>query len=136
RLTGGRESLTKLAEGTFEISLNVVVQRLEGRHVQDVHRVRQRRLHALDDEPIELPEKRRERFSRARRCQDECVRSGRDRRPTLELRRAGRAKRVAEPRPYEAMEWLERGRGTGHWEKEGIVPPEMIATSLAPRSVH
>ena len=66
RLAGGLEPLAQLGERPLEISLDVVVQRLERRDVEDVHRVGERLVAAVDDQLVQLPEKRRERLARCR----------------------------------------------------------------------
>ena len=92
-------------ERALEIALDVVVQRLERRDVEDLHRVRQRRRGTVDDELIQLPEKRREGLTGAGRREDQRVRSTRDRRPPLALRRARRAERFLEPGSNERVEF-------------------------------
>ena len=89
----GDESLAQLGERPLEVALNVVVQRLERRDVEDVNRVRQRLTQPVDDELVQLPEKRRERLPGAGRRENERVRTARDRRPAL--RAAARSARRA-----------------------------------------
>jgi hypothetical protein len=85
------EALPKLGERPLEIALDVVVQRLERRDVEQVNRVRERALEPLGDERVELPQKRRERLAGAGWGEDEGMLAARDRRPSLLLRRARRA---------------------------------------------
>ncbi len=71
--------------------MDVVVERLERRDVEDLHRVRELALEAIHDETVELPEERCQRLPRAGRCEDQRVPAGRDRRPPQPLRCARRA---------------------------------------------
>jgi hypothetical protein len=85
-LAARNEALAKLRERTLEVPLDVVVERLEGRDVEEVDRVRERAIETVRDESVELPEKRRERFSGAGRREDERVLAAGDRRPPALLR--------------------------------------------------
>ena len=109
RLARRGEALAQLGERLLEVALDVVVQRLERRDVEDVNRVRQRLTQSVDDELVQLPEKRRERLAGAGGREDERVRPARDRGPAFALWRAWRAERVAKPRSDEWMEGLEAG---------------------------
>ena len=83
----------QLGERQLEVALDVVVERLERRDVEDLNRVRQRLTQPVDDELIQLPEERRERLAGAGGRENERVRAAGDRGPSLALRRAGRAER-------------------------------------------
>src|SRR4051794_31968773 len=73
QLAGVGEALGELAEWRLEVSLDVVVERLQWRDVQDLDRIAERRLQAIDDELIELPEECRQRLAGAGRREDQCV---------------------------------------------------------------
>ena len=104
------EPLAQLGERLLEVALDVVVERLERRDVEDVHRVRQRLRQPVDDELVQLPEKRRERLAGAGRREDERVVAARDRRPAVALRRDSARRASREPRPDERVERLESRR--------------------------
>src|ERR1700677_1492508 len=57
----------------LEIAMDVVRQRLERRHVDDLRRIRERRLETLPDEVVDRREKGRERLARSRGRGDEGV---------------------------------------------------------------
>src|SRR5262249_46513363 len=104
------EPFLEFGKRLLEVALDVVVESLERRHIEDVHRVRQRPLESVDDEVVELPEERRQRFPCARWRQDQRVLTAGDRRPSPFLRRARRAERFAKPVAYKRMERGERAR--------------------------
>ena len=87
---GSAEPIAQLRQRPFEISLDVVVQRLERRDVEQMNRVRERAFEPGGDERVELPQECGERLSRARRGEDERVLPTRDRGPSFALRRARR----------------------------------------------
>src|SRR5687768_15868391 len=65
RLSFLLESSPEFGERRLEVPLDVVVECLERRDVEEVYAVRERRLHPLHYQRIELPQKRGQRFSRA-----------------------------------------------------------------------
>ena len=77
-----------LSERTLEVSLDVVVERLERRDVEEMNRVRERTLEAVGDERVELPEEGGEGLAGAGRREDERILPARDRRPPGLLGRA------------------------------------------------
>src|SRR4029079_9841484 len=109
-LFGFGETFLQLSQRALEIALNVVVQRLEWRDVEYVNGVRERSRAAVDDEIVQLPEKRGQRLSGTRWCQNQGVSAARNRRPDLLLRSARLAEGLVKPLPDERMEWFEYGR--------------------------
>jgi hypothetical protein len=93
-----------LCERTFEVALDVVVERLEWRDVEQVHRIGQRCVEPFGDEGVHLPEEGRQRLSCARGSEDERVRAAGDRRPARTLRSRWRTERIDEPLPDNGME--------------------------------
>src|SRR5678815_873226 len=90
RLSIRDETLAQLREWTLEVPLDVVVERLERRDVEQVDRVREWMLETVRDERVELPQEGRQRFARAGGRQNERVLAARDRRPAGKLRCARR----------------------------------------------
>ena len=103
-----REALGQRLEWRLEVALHVVVQRLERRYVEQVHRVRERRVESIGDELVQLPEKSRQRLAGAGRREDERVRAIRDGRPSLSLRRRRLTEGFGKPGANDGMEWRER----------------------------
>src|SRR6185312_9572407 len=109
--TGLLESPAQLGERPLEIALDVVVERLERRHVQQMHTVRERRREPLDDERVELPQKGGERLSGSSRCENQGVVAARDYRPSLNLWRRWCTECLGEPFAdygMEVSEWIWR----------------------------
>ena len=66
--------------------MDIVRQRLKGRHVDDLRRIRERRLETLPHKIVDRRQKSRERLARSRGRGDEGVPAGLDRRPRFGLR--------------------------------------------------
>src|SRR5687767_3298598 len=98
------EASSQLGERNLEIPLNVVVERLERRDVEKMNAVPERLLQSLDNERVQLPEKRGQSLSRSGRRKDQRVASTRNRRPTLTLRLARLTQSLGEPFANERME--------------------------------
>src|SRR3984885_1421360 len=81
----------------LEIAMDVVRQRLERRHVDDLRRIRERRLETLPDEVVDRREKGRERLARSRGRGDEGVAAGLDWRPSFALPGGRRSETLGEP---------------------------------------
>jgi hypothetical protein len=81
-------------EGPAQVPLDVVVQGLERRDVEDAQAVARR-----GAQPVQGVEKRRQRLARARRGLDHHMPAGCDRRPAELLRRRRRVERLLEPAP-------------------------------------
>ena len=109
------EARAQLGQRLLEIALHVVAERLERRDVEDLDRVRQRRLEPAHDQLVQLPHERRERLSGAGGRQDQRVLAARDRRPSQPLRLARRAEPLGEPRTNDRMKRGERTRGGAAW---------------------
>ena len=86
-----------------EVALDVVVQRLERRHVEQAQALARARV-----QPVDAVEERRERLPRAGRRLDEDVPALRDRRPAERLGRRRLGERTLEPGPSLVSEQLER----------------------------
>ena len=129
RLTGRGEALLQLRQRPLKVPLNVVVERFQRRDVQDMHRVRERRLASLDDEVVQLPEERGEGLTCPRRRENERVRAACDRRPTLLLRLTRRPQPLAKPHSNERVKRLQCGR---HWRALRHTPK---ADPSAPRAL-
>ena len=85
-------------ERPAQVALDVVVQRLERRDVEDAQAAARR-----GREPVDRVEERRERLARAGRRLDERVRAARDHRPALLLGRRRRVEGPLEPRARERL---------------------------------
>ncbi len=81
----------------FEILLDVVGERLQGRDIDDLRRIGERAVEALAHQPVDRREEGGERLARPRRCGDQRVLARLDRRPGLRLRRCGLGKMAREP---------------------------------------
>ncbi len=86
------EARAQTRERAAKVALDVVVERLQRRDVEDPHPRSRRRVQAVD-----RVEERRERLPGAGRCLDEDVAAGGDRRPAQLLRGRRPGKRVLEP---------------------------------------
>ena len=93
-LAGG---LRDAFERDLQIAMDVVVERLERRDIENAHAARQRLFESLPPEIVETGEEGGERFAGAGRREDERVPSGGDVRPTETLWRRRFAERGAEP---------------------------------------
>ena len=92
-----RELLPDAGQRRLEIAMDVVRQRLQRRHVDDLRRIGERRLETLAHQIVDRGEKGRERLARSRRRGDEGVAAGLDRGPRLGLRRRRRGETLGEP---------------------------------------
>jgi hypothetical protein len=92
-------------ERGLEIAMDVVVERLQRRDVEDAHSARQR---PLTPQVIEAGEEGRQRLARAGRRQDQRMPSGGDGRPSLALRRSRFAQGRAEPVAHGGEEEAQR----------------------------
>ena len=81
----------------LEIAMNVVRQRLERRHVDDLRRIGELALETLSNQVVDRSQKGRKRLARSRRRGDEGVAAGLDRGPGLGLRRRWRGEAQGEP---------------------------------------
>ena len=95
-------------EGHAKVALDVDGERFEGRHVKDAApaSVRRRR---REHQAVEAPKKRRQRFTAARRREDEGRLAARDRRPAEHLRTSRRLERGGKPpahRRVKRREWI------------------------------
>ena len=77
--------------------MDVVRQRLERRDVDDLRRIRERRLETLSHQVVDSGQKGRERLARSRRRGNEGVAAGLDRRPSFGLRGGRGGETVGEP---------------------------------------
>src|SRR6185437_10096049 len=91
------EPSAQLGQRPLQIALDVVVERLERRDVQQMHAVRERCREPLDDQCVQLPEERSQGLSSSRRREYECVVTTRDYRPSLNLWWRRRAQSLGEP---------------------------------------
>jgi hypothetical protein len=88
----------------LEVPLDVVVQRLERRDVEELNRVRQGLAQTVRDQRVELPQECRERLAGAGRREDKRVRPAGDRRPPESLWIARDAEGLGEPPAHLGME--------------------------------
>ena len=102
--------LADAGERRFEVAMDVVRQRFERRHVDDLRGVGELAVEALPREIVDRGEKSRERLARAGRRGDEGVASGLDRRPRFGLRRRRRGEALGEPVRDRRMEQGAYGR--------------------------
>ncbi len=91
------ELLPDAGQRRLEILMDVVRQRLERRHVDDLRRIRERRLETLPHQIVDRRQKGRERLARSRGRGDEGVAAGLDRRPRFGLRGGRRSKTLGKP---------------------------------------
>ena len=99
-----RELGAEAGERASQVALDVVVQRLQRRDVQEPEPLAGRRV-----QPVDPDQEGRERLPRARRRLDEDVPAPGDRRPPELLRRGGAGERALEPLPRRGREGVERG---------------------------
>src|SRR5262249_42946599 len=95
-------------EGHLEVAVNVVVQRLQRRDVEDAHPTAGL---LLAPQPVEAGQEGGQRLAGAGRRQDEGVLSGGDGRPALALGGRRLAQRTAEPLTHRGQEQVENGSG-------------------------
>ena len=89
--------LRDLRQGLLKVALDVVAQRLEGRDVDDVDGVFQRRFLRLSQEPVYAGEEGGERLAGAGGSGDEGIAAGDDLRPAPLLGLGGRVEATLEP---------------------------------------
>ncbi len=92
-------------ERLLQVAVDVVVERLQRRDVQDSHTAGEVR---LAPQVVETGEERRQRLARAGWRQDQRALPGGDGGPTQPLRRRRLAQRLAEPLPHRRQEQFER----------------------------
>jgi hypothetical protein len=110
------EAVLQLGERQLEVALDVVVERLERRDVEEMDRVGERRLQTVGDELVELVQERREGLAGAGWGKDEGIGAGGDGGPAGALGRGWLAEGLGEPGSDERMEGGE-GVGVGHVER-------------------
>src|SRR5581483_11530208 len=111
----------------LQILLDIVVQRLEGGHVQHLHPVGWMLV-----ELIETPQEGRQRFPGACGRQDQGVLPGGDGGPPQRLRRARTAELLLEPAAYGGMEQLQ---WVGHcWIVGRALPPDQVSSGRGRRT--
>ena len=81
----------------LEVAMDVVRQRLERRHIDDLRPIGEPAVETLSHKVVDRGHERRERLARACRRGDEGVAAGLDRRPRLGLRRGRRSETFGEP---------------------------------------
>ena len=127
------ELLADSRERPFQIAMDVVRQRLQRRHVDDMGLVRERRLEALSHEIVDRGQEGRERLARAGRRGDERVAAGLDRRPRFGLRGSRRREALGEPVRDRRME---QGSYCRRQSRGGLAPPRAVrAVVVEARSV-
>ena len=114
------ELLPDARERRFEVAMDVVRQRFQRRHVDDLRRVGERRLETLPHEIVDRGHKGRERLARSRRRGDEGVAAGLDRRPRFGLRGSRRGEIFGEPVRDRRVEQRSYGR---RQSRGGLAPP-------------
>ncbi len=93
-----RRSCSRMpARGASRLLMDVVRQRLERRHVDDLRRIRERRLETLPHQVVDRGHEGGERLARSRGRRDERVAAGLDRRPRFGLRGGRRGETLGEP---------------------------------------
>ena len=113
------ELLADAGERRFEVAMDVVRQRLQRRHVDDLRRVGEWAFESLSHEIVDRRHERRERLARSRRRGDEGVAAGLDRRPRFGLRGGRRGESLGEPVRDRRMEQ----RSYGRWRsRRGLKP--------------
>ena len=120
------ELLPHAGERRFEVAMDVVRQRFQRRHVDDLRRIGEPALETLPYQIVDRRHERRERLARSRRRGDERVAAGLDRRPRFGLRGGRRGEIFAKPVRSRRMEQrsygcrqsrraLEPARGRSRW---------------------
>ena len=102
---GKSAAFPQFAQGRQKIALNIVVQRLEGRHIQHP---RATGAPNAGRKLVQRPEKRRQRLAAAGRRRGQHMRPGGDARPSLGLNFRGRGKAAGKPSPQRRVKWFER----------------------------
>ncbi len=115
RQTAGVQGLADPGKRRFQIFLDVVRQRLEGRDIDDLGGVLEPALEPLPHEAVDRGEEGGERLARSGRRRDQDVLAGPDRRPRLRLRRGRRRELTLEPSGNRRMQ-----NGRGVHEKKSI----------------
>ena len=93
-------------QGRYQVLLDVVVERLERRYVEDVDRILERSFPAAPEQVVDAPEEGSERLARAGGREDEGVLAVGDPGPRHSLRGRGLAKLGGEPLPHARLERL------------------------------
>ncbi len=88
----------------FQIAMDVVRQRLEGRHIDNLSLVGEISLQSLANQAVDCSEERSQGFAGSRRGGDQRMLAGLDRRPRLRLRRRRRGEAIGEPGRHCGME--------------------------------
>ena len=122
--TAPAQLLADPSQRRFEVAMDVVRQRLEGRDVDDLRRIRERRLETLSHQVVDRRQKGRERLARSRRRGDEGVAAGLDRRPRFGLRGGGRGETVGEP---VRNRWVEQRFEGARGSRRGRAPSRAVA---------
>jgi hypothetical protein len=91
------EHVANAGQGDFEILLNIVRQRLQGRDIDDLRLVLELPVETLPDQPVDRGEKSGERLARTGRGGDEDGLALLNRRPRLGLRRGRGREPAGEP---------------------------------------
>ncbi len=104
------ELIADAGERGFEVAMDVVRQRLQRRHVDDLRRVGEWAFESLSHEIVDRRHERRERLARSRRRGDEGVAAGLDRRPRFGLRGGRRGESLGEPVRDRRVEQRSYGR--------------------------
>ena len=100
--------LQDFAEGNLQVFLNVVAQRLERRHVENLRAVKEFSAKRFAHQAINANQKGCQCLARTGGCRNQRGFAGEDMRPTLELRLSGRAEAADKPiadkrvRPFQA----------------------------------
>ena len=96
----------------LEVAMDVVRQRLERRHIDDLRRIGERPLETLSHQLVDRSQKCRERLARSRRRGDEGVAAGLDRGPRFGLRGGRPGETIGEPVRNRRVEQRFDGRPT------------------------
>ena len=113
------ELLADAGERRLEIAVDVVRQRLQRRHVDDLRLIGEPALEPLPHQFVDRRQKRRQRLARPGRRGDQRMPAGLDRRPRLGLRRRRRGESLGEPPGDGGMEQ----RSYGCWRsRRGLKP--------------
>ena len=129
--TLARRPRCDLGQRHAQVAVHVVGQRLQRRHVQDVHAIGQRRAQAVFHQLVEAGQERGERLTGAGGRGDQRVLPGGDRRPAAALRGGGLAEALAEPARHQRVEPAQRVRGLHGYTVSGAArtdKPDRSAT--------
>ena len=94
--------------------MDIITERLEWGDVENLDGVGEGSALSLDNEGVQLPEKRGQRLPGPRWCEDECVVTRCNCGPSLDLWRTRYADAFREPGTNQGMERRDRIRGGGH----------------------